>query len=112
MWFPVVGYRFDVRNCTDCDYFKPIRSSGAPPSASPNVNGYVARATFCSKMAPRPATSSATSIATLSSPSVANRCNPSKLTRNPPMLSGIFGSTYRISHILPVAQNLIIDGVE
>jgi hypothetical protein len=23
MWFPIVGYRFDVRNCTDCDYFKP-----------------------------------------------------------------------------------------
>ncbi len=26
MWFPVVGYQFDVRNCADCDYFKPIRS--------------------------------------------------------------------------------------
>jgi hypothetical protein len=23
MWFPVVGYQFDVRSCTDCDYFKP-----------------------------------------------------------------------------------------
>ena len=23
MWFPVVRYQFDVRNCTDCDYFKP-----------------------------------------------------------------------------------------
>jgi hypothetical protein len=22
MWFPVVGYYFDVRNCTACDYFK------------------------------------------------------------------------------------------
>ena len=22
MWFPVVGHRFDVRNCGDCDYFK------------------------------------------------------------------------------------------
>lgn len=25
MWFPVVGYQFDVRNCSACDYFK-IRS--------------------------------------------------------------------------------------
>jgi len=25
MWFPVVGYRFDIRNCTDCEYFKPAR---------------------------------------------------------------------------------------
>jgi hypothetical protein len=23
MWFPVVGYRFDVRNCAACDFFKP-----------------------------------------------------------------------------------------
>jgi hypothetical protein len=23
MWFPVVRYHFDVRNCEDCDYFKP-----------------------------------------------------------------------------------------
>ena len=22
MWFPVVGYQFDVRNCSTCDYFK------------------------------------------------------------------------------------------
>ena len=22
MWFPVVGYQFDVRNCGNCDYFK------------------------------------------------------------------------------------------
>ena len=22
MWFPVVGYQFDVRNCATCDYFK------------------------------------------------------------------------------------------
>jgi len=22
MWFPVVGYQFDVRNCARCDYFK------------------------------------------------------------------------------------------
>jgi hypothetical protein len=27
MWFPVVGYKFDVQNCESCDYFKPIRSS-------------------------------------------------------------------------------------
>ncbi len=24
MWFPVVGYQFDVRNCGSCDYFKPV----------------------------------------------------------------------------------------
>jgi hypothetical protein len=22
MWFPVVSYQFDVRNCEDCDYFR------------------------------------------------------------------------------------------
>ena len=22
MWFPVVGYQFDVRNCTYCEYFR------------------------------------------------------------------------------------------
>lgn len=22
MWFPVVGYQFDVRNCDACDYFR------------------------------------------------------------------------------------------
>ena len=22
MWFPIVGYQFDVRNCTSCDYFR------------------------------------------------------------------------------------------
>ena len=26
MLFPVVGYQFDVRNCTACDYFKPVRA--------------------------------------------------------------------------------------
>ena len=26
MWFPVVGYLFDVRNCSSCDYFRPVRS--------------------------------------------------------------------------------------
>jgi hypothetical protein len=29
MWFPVVGYQFDVRSCTSCDYFKPVRSATA-----------------------------------------------------------------------------------
>jgi hypothetical protein len=22
MWFPVVGYQFDVRNCARCEYFR------------------------------------------------------------------------------------------
>jgi hypothetical protein len=26
MWFPVVGYQFDVRNCAACDYFRPQAS--------------------------------------------------------------------------------------
>jgi hypothetical protein len=26
MWFPIVGYEFDVRSCTACEYFRP-RSS-------------------------------------------------------------------------------------
>ena len=26
MWFPVVGYQFDVRTCASCDYFKPLRT--------------------------------------------------------------------------------------
>jgi hypothetical protein len=26
MWFPVVGYQFDVRSCTACDYFRPRRA--------------------------------------------------------------------------------------
>jgi hypothetical protein len=30
MWFPVVGYQFDVRNCIGCDYFR-VRI-GAPAS--------------------------------------------------------------------------------
>jgi hypothetical protein len=25
MWFPIVGYRFDVRNCTHCEFFKPAK---------------------------------------------------------------------------------------
>jgi hypothetical protein len=26
MWFPVVGHRFDVRNCDACEYFKSART--------------------------------------------------------------------------------------
>jgi len=26
MWFPVVGYQFDARNCAACHYFKPVRA--------------------------------------------------------------------------------------
>jgi hypothetical protein len=26
MWFPIVGYRFDVRSCATCDFFKTLRS--------------------------------------------------------------------------------------
>ena len=26
MWFPIVRYRFDVRNCAACDFFKPVRA--------------------------------------------------------------------------------------
>ena len=29
MWFPVVGYQFDVRNCATCDYYRPSRSASA-----------------------------------------------------------------------------------
>jgi len=25
MLFPVVGYHFDIRNCPDCDWFRPRR---------------------------------------------------------------------------------------
>ena len=32
MWFPVVGYRFDVRNCGACELFKAVRSSAADAS--------------------------------------------------------------------------------
>jgi hypothetical protein len=27
MWFPVVAYQFDIRNCATCDYFRPVRSA-------------------------------------------------------------------------------------
>jgi hypothetical protein len=33
MWFPIVGYRFDARNCAACDFFKSVRA--IPPSALP-----------------------------------------------------------------------------
>ena len=29
MWYPIVGYRFDVRNCDRCEYFKPSSSATA-----------------------------------------------------------------------------------
>ena len=32
MWFPVVGYQFDVRNCEACDYFRPSRASASASS--------------------------------------------------------------------------------
>ena len=28
MWFPVVGYQFDVNNCDDCEYFRVRQKSG------------------------------------------------------------------------------------
>lgn len=34
MWFPVVGYQFDVRNCCECDYFKAVRAPAAGRLAS------------------------------------------------------------------------------
>ena len=32
MWFPVVRYQFDVRNCATCDYFRqtPLKSAPHP----------------------------------------------------------------------------------
>ncbi len=30
MLFPVVGFRFDVRNCVACDFFRPGGSSARP----------------------------------------------------------------------------------
>lgn len=29
MWFPVVGYQFDVRSCDECDYFRARLKPGA-----------------------------------------------------------------------------------
>ena len=34
MWFPIVGYRFDVRSCADCDFFKTRRHVDPPPLAN------------------------------------------------------------------------------
>jgi hypothetical protein len=28
MWFPVVGYQFDIANCGGCDYYKAVRRTG------------------------------------------------------------------------------------
>ena len=33
MWFPIVGYRFDVRNCLTCDFFKTLRSTASEDTA-------------------------------------------------------------------------------
>jgi hypothetical protein len=33
MWFPIVGYRFDVQNCSECDFFKAIRGAAWPSEA-------------------------------------------------------------------------------
>jgi len=40
MWFPVVGYQFDVRNCAACDYFKPTRRvpAGRKATLAPQLN--------------------------------------------------------------------------
>jgi hypothetical protein len=37
MWFPIVGYEFDVRNCGDCDYFKPLRAGRPAQVKSPRL---------------------------------------------------------------------------
>ncbi len=29
MWFPVVGYHFDVRNCESCEYFRQLNRETA-----------------------------------------------------------------------------------
>ena len=31
MWFPIVGYEFDIRNCDACEYFKPRTSATSRP---------------------------------------------------------------------------------
>ncbi len=35
MWFPIVGYRFDVRNCAQCEFFKPLRAREAGGRVGP-----------------------------------------------------------------------------
>jgi hypothetical protein len=32
MWFPIVGFRFDVRSCTACELFKATRTPASDPS--------------------------------------------------------------------------------
>lgn len=32
MWFPVVGYQFDVRNCDNCELFRVHRKADSTPS--------------------------------------------------------------------------------
>ena len=29
MWFPVVRYQFDIRNCSACEYFRPTSRSAS-----------------------------------------------------------------------------------
>ncbi len=31
MWWPIVGYEFDVTNCGECDYFRPVRLPSKRP---------------------------------------------------------------------------------
>jgi hypothetical protein len=31
MFFPVIGFEFDIRNCEGCDVFRPKRQSSPPP---------------------------------------------------------------------------------
>ena len=33
MWFPIVGYRFDVRSCAACDFFKTLRVAVSDPGS-------------------------------------------------------------------------------
>jgi hypothetical protein len=33
MWFPIVGYRFDLRNCATCDFFRSRRVADPPSPA-------------------------------------------------------------------------------
>jgi hypothetical protein len=33
MWFPVVGFHFDVRNCHTCEYFRRRPGQNAGPEA-------------------------------------------------------------------------------
>jgi hypothetical protein len=33
MYWPIVGYEFDLRNCEDCDVFKPLARSASATSS-------------------------------------------------------------------------------